>query len=330
MKHSLGPTLILMSAIGIGASVHATQPPDVVTSDSNLNTAMGTDALLYLTTGTENTAAGDGASETNLAGSWNTALGVEALFGNTSGDGNTATGAFASSQDNGSYNAAYGYRASGAGSKSGTSSYNTSIGAYALQSNNGNYNTALGYEAGINLTTGSNNIDIGHNGVAGDSAVIRIGTAGTQTTAYIAGIENSTVTGSAVYVTSSGQLGVKASSERYKMAIAPMGAQTEKLLQLRPVSFHLKTEPNGELQYGLIAEEVVKVFPELVIRNEQGRIDGVRYDELAPMLLNELQKQQHAAAHQAAEIRALKRQLAEIQAALSRRQPGDQLVARRQ
>ncbi len=319
MKHSLGPTLVLISTIGIVVSVHAAQPPDVVTSDSNLNSAMGTDALLYLTTGTENTAAGDAAAQGNQTGSWNTAFGTEALFGNTSGEGNTATGAFASSQDNGNYNASYGYRASGAGSKSGTSSYNTSIGAYALESNNGNYNTALGYKAAINLTTGSNNIEIGNNGVAGDSAVIRIGTAGTQTTAYIAGIENSKVTGSAVYVTSSGQLGVTASSERYKVAIAPMGAKTDKLLQLRPVSFHLKIDPNGELQYGLIAEEVANVYPELVIRDERGQIDGVRYDELAPMLLNEVQKERATVAtlvaqHEAdaAKIASLARKVAEV------------------
>jgi hypothetical protein len=88
-------------------------------------------------------------------------------------------------------------------------------------------------------------------------------------------------------VTSSGQLGVLASSERYKTAITPMGENTKKLEQLRPVSFHLKTDPKGAVQYGLIAEEVDKVYPELVIRDDTGKIQGVRYDELAPMLLNE-------------------------------------------
>ena len=94
----------------------------------------------------------------------------------------------------------------------------------------------------------------------------------------------------AVYVTSTGRLGVLASSERYKTAIAPIGDSTEKLRQLRPVSFHLKSDPKGAIQYGLIAEEVAKVYPELVIRGEKGRIEGVRYDELAPMLLNEMQQ----------------------------------------
>ena len=95
------------------------------------------------------------------------------------------------------------------------------------------------------------------------------------------------------------------SSERFKTAIAPMGTNTEKLEQLRPVTFHLKTDPQGALQYGLIAEEVAQVYPELVIRDESGRIDGVRYDELAPMLLNEMQKRN---ASQDAEIRDLKQQ----------------------
>ena len=95
------------------------------------------------------------------------------------------------------------------------------------------------------------------------------------------GIVNTQITGSAVYITASGQLGVLASSERYKTAVTPLGPNTEKLQQLRPVSFHLKSEPEGAVQYGLIAEEVDKIYPELVIRDEAGRIQGVRYDELA-------------------------------------------------
>jgi hypothetical protein len=136
--------------------------------------------------------------------------------------------------------------------------------------------------------------------------VTRIGKPGSQTSVYIAGIESAQVTGGAVYVTSKGQLGVLASSERYKTTIVPMGARTEKLKQLRPVSFHLKTDPNGVVQYGLIAEEVDRVYPELVIHDDAGKIHGVRYDELAPMLLNELQRQQQTLAAQAAEIRDLK------------------------
>jgi hypothetical protein len=101
-----------------------------------------------------------------------------------------------------------------------------------------------------------------------------------------------------------------------------MGAKTEKLQRLRPVSFHLKTDPIGVVQYGLIAEEVAKVYPELVIRDENGRIDGVRYDELAPMLLNEVQKQ-------AAEIRELKQLVVEMRAGLLKLQSKDELLAQR-
>jgi len=126
------------------------------------------------------------------------------------------------------------------------------------------------------------------------------------------------------------------SSERFKTGIEPMGSNTAKLQQLRPVTFHYKADPQGTLRYGLIAEEVAKVYPELVVRDSKGRIDGVRYDELAPMLLNEMQEQQKAAAAQsdrinaqAAEISELKQQLVGIQAALAMLQPKDQLVAQR-
>jgi hypothetical protein len=183
------------------------------------------------------------------------------------------------------------------------------------------------------LTTGSNNIDIGSVGVAGEDDTIRIGTKGTHKATVIAGIISSKITGSAVYVTTTGRLGVLASSERFKTAIAPMGSDTAKLVQLRPVTFHLKTDPKGALQYGLIAEEVAKVYPELVIRDEKGRIDGVRYDELAPMLLNEVQQQRTQMAAkidvQATEIRELKKLVVEMQAGLLKLQSKDELVAKR-
>jgi hypothetical protein len=163
--------------------------------------------------------------------------------------------------------------------------------------------------------------------------VIKIGTEGTQRKAFIAGIySNTAVSGLAVVIGSNGELGAVSSSERFKTAIAPMGSNTEKLKQLRPVTFQYKVDPQGTLRYGLIAEEVAKVYPELVVRNSNGRIDGVRYDELAPMLLNEVQKQ-------AAEIGELKRQTAKVneleheltamRAALAALQSNTQLVARR-
>jgi hypothetical protein len=214
---------------------------------------------------------------------------------------------------------------------------NTASGLSALQSNTtGSSNIAVGFEAGLNLTTGSNNIDIGSKGVAVESNVIRIGTKGIQTEAFIAGIFGTAGTGGAVVVNSNGKLGVTMSSERFKTAIAPMGSNSAKLAQLLPVTFHLKTDPHGALQYGLIAEEVAKVYPELVIRNEAGRIYGVRYDELAPMLLNEVQQQQSKMTAQNAKIGDLERQLAELtdlkqelHAALAKLQSNGELVAQR-
>jgi hypothetical protein len=225
---------------------------------------------------------------------------------------------------------------------------NTATGVEALYHNrNGQYNIAVGFQAGFNLTTGSHNIDIGNSttGVAGESGVIRIGTqvpTALQTNAYIAGIYPNAIANSfPVVIDSTGHLGVGSiSSERFKTAIAPMGSNSAKLGQLRPVSFHLKTDPKGALQYGLIAEEVAKVYPELVIRGEKGRIDGVRYDELAPMLLNDVQKQRTQIAEiidaQAAEMRDLKRQVAELtdlnqtmQIALRKLQANDEFVAQR-
>ena len=194
----------------------------------------------------------------------------------------------------------------------------------------------MGANAGYNVTSGSENIEIGNKGTSSDNGIIRIGTAGSQAATYVAGIENAKVTGAAVYVTSSGQLGVLASSERYKTAIAPIGTSTGKLQQLRPVTFHLKTDPNGPVQYGLIAEEVAKVYPELVIRDDAGKIQGVRYEELAPMLLNEVQKQERKIDAQVAEICDLKQQVAELNdlkqemhAALLALKAKDRLVAQR-
>jgi hypothetical protein len=135
-----------------------------------------------------------------------------------------------------------------------------------------------------------------------------------------------------VYITSAGQLGTLASAERYKTSIAPMGSVTEKLMRLRPVTFHLKHEPDGAVQYGLIAEEVEKVYPELAIHDDGGKLSGVRYDELAPMLLNEFQKQQQKitaqnalAISQEAEIRTLKEQLDAQSSQLTKTQ--EQVVA---
>jgi hypothetical protein len=295
------------------------------------NTASGDSALYYNTTGSNNTASGvaalGGTAASNANGDNNAAFGAYALGNNTTGFSNTATGAGALRFNSiGSENAAFGEAALW-NNTSGND--NIAIGLQALFSNTtGNGNIALGLNAGTNLTTGDNNIDISNQGVGAESGTIRIGDPKAQHAAYIAGIWGHIVKpGSPVFVGPDGKLGVVASSERYKTDITPMGSSTSKISQLRPVTFHLKADATGELQYGLIAEEVDRVFPELVVRDEAGKIEGVRYDELAPMLVNELQQQQQQAAAQdtrlatqelklaaqAEQLAGLKQQFAELQ-----------------
>ena len=305
-------------------------------STGNNNTADGYNSLYYNSTGSNNTAAGMDALYSNTTGGGNTAAGYEALYTNTAGTYNTASG------DGALYHNTTGQQNTAAGvyalhsNRSGTT--NTSIGVDALYGNtSGSSNIAQGYKAGYNLTTGNYNIDIGNLGVAAESGVIRIGTAAQQVQTFIAGINNSTVTGAGVVVDPvSGQLGVLASSERFKTAILPMGLDTAKLAQLRPVSFRLKSDAKGTRQFGLIAEEVAEVYPELVIRNASGRIDGVRYDELAPMLLNEVQQQQTKIAAQSEEMRAMQERLTALEglnqatlAALRKLQEKGEFVAQR-
>jgi len=272
------------------------------------NTAAGFAALNNNTTGFANTASGYGALQENITGSYSTAVGAYSLGVNSSGGYDTAIGAYALPDNTtGSGNTAFGY----AGLRSNTTGNNNiSIGYQSLYYNaTGSNNIAMGYQAAYNVANGSNNIEIGNSGVGSDNGLIRIGVQGIQSTAYVAGISGTQITGSAVYVTASGQLGVLASSERYKTAIAPMGPINEKLQRLRPVTFKLKADPSGALQYGLIAEEVAKVYPELVIRDAQGVIQGVRYEELAPMLLNEAQYQQRASARLRGNLSQLEQEL---------------------
>jgi hypothetical protein len=224
----------------------------------------------------------------NITGNNNTATGFDALYANKAGHGNTA------------------------------------IGEDALHAKrSGSSNIAVGFQAGLKLTTGSNNIDIDNQGIAGESNTIRIGTLNTQTAVYIAGASASA--GSApnvaqLYVnTQTGQVGVVTSSERFKTDITPMGSATAKLDELRPVTFQYKSNPQGARQYGLIAEEVAKIYPELVVRDAKKQILSVRYDELAPMLLNEIKQQKRQFSEQlntqAAEIRELKAATLALQAA---------------
>lgn len=255
----------------------------------------------------------------------NTAIGSFALQDNTLGNDNTAVG----------FNALRANTVGGYAALRSTTTGNSNIG-FGYQSlyldATGSSNIAIGYQAGY-YATGSNDIEIGNMGARDDDNVIRIGAQGTQTGTYIAGISSAQITGAAVYVTSSGQLGVLASSERYKTAITPIGESTQKLQQLRPVSFHLKTDPAGAVQYGLIAEEVDKVYPELVIRDDTGKIQGARYDELAPMLLNQMQHERKETTAkfnaQGMEIRDLKKLVVEMRAGLLKLQAKDELAAQR-
>jgi hypothetical protein len=174
---------------------------------------------------------------------------------------------------------------------------NTAVGTAALVSNTtGAGNVAVGFNAGAALTTGSGNIDIGNAGMPGEGATIRIGTPGMQTTAFMAGIVGVTTSQNnavQVLIDSSGNLGTVSSSRRYKEEIADMGEASARIQALRPVTFHYKkpyADGQKPIQYGLIAEEVAAVFPELAVRNAEGQPETVKYQDLTPMLLNEVQK----------------------------------------
>jgi len=253
--------------------------------------------MVYNTTGIGNTADGWAALFGNVGGNYNTAVGFEALLSNTGGIYNTAVGYLAlSTISSGSRNVALGGSAL---QKLTSGNGNAALGQDALdQLPSGSNNIAVGRGAGnsITLADASNDIEIGNSGGSSDNGVIRIGEESVQSATYIAGIYDTLLQPGSlqVYVNSSGQLSVGKSSERYKTDIAPMGSDAGKLMRLRPVTFRLKTDPSGALQYGLIAEEVDKVYPELVVRDATGKIQGVRYDELAPLLLNEVQRLQAA------------------------------------
>lgn len=278
------------------------------------NTATGYRALSSNTSGGNNTADGMGALQNSTTGVSNTATGFRALQSDTTGGQNTAAGNL-SLQDNttGSANTAAGY---GALRNNTTSSTNTAIGYIALSSNTtGSGNIALGSTAGQRLTTGNNNIDIGNYGVAGESGAIRIGTTGTQTATFVAGISGVTVaSGVGVIVGTDGRLGTVTSSARFKEAIQPMDRASEAILALKPVTFRYKREldPEGVPQFGLVAEEVEKVSPDLVARDGEGRANTVRYEAVNAMLLNEFLKEhdkvqelEAAVARQQDDIKAL-------------------------
>jgi hypothetical protein len=205
-----------------------------------------------------------------------------------------------------------------------TGFYNTSIGTRSLfNGTTGDDSIAIGRQAGFNIKTGSNNIEIGSMGGA-DANTIRLGTQGTQKATYIAGISGTALSGGDVVVSSTGQLGVLSSSASYKKDIQTLGDRSHKLWQLRPVTFRYKQDPQGQRQYGLIAEEVAKVYPELVVHGDKGEIESVQYRELIPLMLNEMQHEQAALAklkaqnlNQQAALNELKTQNQVLRAALA-------------
>jgi hypothetical protein len=248
-------------------------------TSGNFNTATGAFALQLNTIGDENTADGEGALNQNVAGFGNTATGSLALANNTSGSFNTAHGRFA----------LFG---------NGTGDGNTAVGANALANTTGSANIGIGLDACINTTTGSTNICIGSPGVAGESTTIRIGTIGIQTATFVAGISGVTSpAGVGVFFNGNGQRGTATSSRRVKEDIRDIAEESDGLMRLRPVAFRYKPQidPTGLAQYGLIAEEVADVYPELVVYDREGRPETVRYHLVNALLLNEVQKQHRAA-----------------------------------
>lgn len=292
------------------------------TDEGSKNSAFGVGALTGNTTGTKNSAFGFWALFENVSGSRNVAIGQEALHYNTTGESNLAAGYRASfANETGYKNVALGDLALRNGT---TANRNTAVGTGALQNlGTGSFNIGIGIEAGIEVLGGNDNIFIDNRGVSGDNGTIRIGNS-VQVRTFLAGVRG-TPTGVndaiAVLVDSAGQLGTASSSRRYKEDVHDMESVSERLFALRPVTFRYKQEfRDGEkpLQFGLIAEEVAEVFPELVVYDGAGRPETVKYRLLSTLLLNELQKQ-HAALGELdglrARLAALEAELAEVRAA---------------
>ena len=325
-----------LSTNAAGSFNTATGAGSLLFNTADQNTAFGAAALLFNTTGINNTAVGAAALSSNTTGEGNTANGAFALFSNTEGLVNTASGAAAlSSNTTGSNNTAYGEEAL----ENSNNNHNTAVGSSALRSNTtGSENTAVGSFAGINVTTADHVICIGINGENVSNSCF-IGNIREVTTAQPNAIP--------VLIDSAGQLGTTSSSRRFKKEIQPMDKASESLLALKPVTFYYKSDNTSTPQFGLIAEEVADINPDLVVRDEKGEIYTVRYDAVNAMLLNEFLKEyrkvedlkkdfQATVAQQQKEIQAvtasLKEQAAQIQrvnAQLEASKPVPQVVNNR-
>jgi hypothetical protein len=319
------------TAVGAGA---------LLNNNTDGNTAVGAATLLNNTTGQGNTAVGAAALLQNIGGSegdgsLNTAVGLQALTSNTTGGFNTAVGGGTlegpagkpplGSNTTGTSNTAVGSATSdpGALGSNTTGDTNTAIGAAALNMNTtGSFNIAVGFNAGSALTTGSGNIDIGNNGNENEESTIHIGTA--QTATFIAGISGTAVVGDPVVVDANGQLGTATSSARFKKDIKPMDKMSQSILGLKPVSFQYKSDSRGTPQFGLIAEEVAQVNPDLVVRDRSGKIYSVRYEAVNAMLLNEFLKEHRTVQEQQKQIDALTAGLQKVSAQLEMSKPAPQ------
>ena len=292
------------------------------------NVASGYQALYGNTSGSSNTAIGPYALSSNTTGTDNVAMG-SALIANSTGNYNTACGNSALNfNTTGSANTAIGLQALLANTSGGN---NTAMGIYALSGNTtGSNNIAIGQLAANSVSGGSNNnIHIGSPGLSGDGGVIRIGTGGIHNLFFVAGVSG-VATGLndavPVMIDSNGQMGTISSSRRFKEDIQDMGEASKDLMRLRPVTFRYQkpfADGSKPLQYGLIAEEVAKVYPDLVVRSAEGQIDTVKYHVLSVMLLNEMRQQQAEIRDQQADIRNLRERLIRMEAALAstRRRP---------
>ncbi len=281
------------------------------------NVGIGRNALFSNTTGFDDTAVGSFSMTTNTIGADNAAYGAYSLVNNVQGNDNVALGNYSLvTNTTGSGNTAIGFQAG----------YNLSLGNNnTFAGNNAGFgiasgftNVMIGYNSGLSLTAGNDNIYLSNAGVASESGAIRIGTPAVQATAFIQGIFGTTVggTGIGVFVDANGQLGTVVSSQRFKHDIEDMEDVSQNIYELRPVTFVYDNDETATTQYGLIAEQVEEVFPQLVVYDEEERPYTVRYHLLPVLLLNEIQKLNDTVQEQGIAINELRRDNANLNAAM--------------
>ena len=302
---AIGAGTLLANTAGQNTATGAGALLSNTTGDSN--TANGAFALFDNTTGGVNTAIGFATLGNNTTGSFNTAIGVNALLNNTGGGSNTAPGYQALLNTTGNHNTGTGWQALFSNT---TGAGNTAIGYFALDGNTtGSNNIALGRFAGMNVTTANNVICIGSDGMNVNNGC------------FIGNIFNATSSGgTAVLINTDGRLGTVTSSQRFKEHIKPMEQASEALYALKPVTFryHKGIDPQGTPQFGLVAEDVEKVNPDLVVRDKEGKPYTVRYDAVNAMLLNEFLKAHQKMEEQGATIAKQQKQIEALTAGLQK------------